>query len=126
MQRQSTGIRNLQLKDYKLIDVPLPPIPEQQRIVAILDQAFADIEKARANAEKNLKNARELFDSYLNQVSADKKPLGRYVTIKTGKLNSNAATENGAYPFFTCSRDIFSCVKNSRIFRKVDNWERVG
>tara|TARA_B100000787_G_scaffold147056_1_gene117886 strand:+ start:891 stop:2099 length:1209 start_codon:yes stop_codon:yes gene_type:complete len=42
-------------------------IPEQQRIVAILDQAFADIEKARANAEKNLKNAHELFDSYLNQ-----------------------------------------------------------
>ena len=45
--------------------LPFPPIPEQQRIVAILDQAFADIEKARANAEKNLKNARELFDNYL-------------------------------------------------------------
>jgi len=43
-------------------------VAEQQRIVAILDQAFADIEKARANAEQNLKNARELFDSYLNQV----------------------------------------------------------
>jgi len=40
--------------------IPLPPIPEQQRIVAILDQAFVDIEKARANAEQNLKNAREL------------------------------------------------------------------
>ena len=53
------------LKDFI---VPLPPITEQQRIVAILDQAFADIEKARANAERNLKNARELFDSYLNQV----------------------------------------------------------
>ena len=48
--------------------LPFPPIPEQHRIVAILDQAFADIEKARVNAEKNLKNARELFDSYLNQV----------------------------------------------------------
>ena len=47
------------------VEIPLPPIPEQQRIVAILDQAFADIEKARANAEKNLKNARELFDNYL-------------------------------------------------------------
>jgi len=50
------------------LKIPLPPIPEQQRIVAILDQAFADIEKARANAEQNLKNARELFDSYLQQV----------------------------------------------------------
>ena len=56
-------------KDFiQATQIPLPPIPEQQRIVAILDQAFADIEKARANAEKNLKNARELFDSYLNQV----------------------------------------------------------
>ena len=50
------------------LEIPLPPIPEQQLIVSILDQAFADIEKARANAERNLKNARELFDSYLNQV----------------------------------------------------------
>ena len=47
-----------------------PSIPEQQRIVAILDQAFADIEKARVNAEQNLKNARELFDSYFHQAFA--------------------------------------------------------
>jgi type I restriction enzyme S subunit len=48
--------------------IPLPPIPEQKRIVAILDQAFADIEQARAKTEQNLKNARELFESYLHQV----------------------------------------------------------
>jgi len=65
-----TGMTVPKLNQGKLreIPIPLPPIPEQQRIVAILDQAFADIENARANAEKNLKNARELFDSYLNQV----------------------------------------------------------
>lgn len=43
-------------------------IPEQKRIVAILDQAFADIEQARAKTEQNLRNARELFESYLQQV----------------------------------------------------------
>jgi len=53
---------------FNRIQVAIPPIPEQQRIVAILDQAFADIEKARANAEKNLKNARELFDSSLKGI----------------------------------------------------------
>lgn len=65
-----TGMTVPKLNQGKLkeIPIPLPPIPEQQRIVAILDQAFADIEKARANAEKNLNNARELFNSYLNQV----------------------------------------------------------
>lgn len=46
----------------------LPPLEEQKRIVAILDQAFAGIDQARANAETNLKNARELFDCYLEQV----------------------------------------------------------
>ena len=66
--RTGSTIPHIYFKDYKSLRLPNIPIPEQQRIVAILDQAFADIEKARANAEKNLKNARELFDSYLNQV----------------------------------------------------------
>jgi type I restriction enzyme S subunit len=63
-----TTVKHISASQIKNIEFPIPPIPEQQRIVAILDQAFADIERARANAEKNLKNARELFDSYLNQV----------------------------------------------------------
>jgi type I restriction enzyme S subunit len=61
-------IGGVSLSKIKAFDISFPSLYEQQRIVAILDQAFADIEKARANAEKNLKNARELFDSYLNQV----------------------------------------------------------
>jgi len=66
---QGAAIKNMaSVKILKEIKVPVPKVSEQQRIVAILDQAFADIEKARANAEKNLKNARELFDSYLQQV----------------------------------------------------------
>lgn len=51
--------------------IPLPPLPEQKRIVAILDEAFAHIAKAKANAEKNLQNARELFESYLQNVFAN-------------------------------------------------------
>lgn len=48
--------------------IPLPPLTEQKRIVAILDEAFAGIDAAVANTEKNLANARELFESYLNSV----------------------------------------------------------
>lgn len=44
-------------------EIPVPPLPEQKRIVAILDEAFAGISQAIANTEKNLKNARELFQS---------------------------------------------------------------
>jgi len=49
-------------------NIPLPPLSEQQRIVAILDKAFAAIVKAKANAEQNLKNAKELFKSYLQSI----------------------------------------------------------
>lgn len=46
-------------------------IEEQKRIAAFLDKAFADIEKARETAEKNLKNAKELFDSSLQKLFSD-------------------------------------------------------
>jgi len=57
------------IENYKL---PFPTsLDEQKRIVKILDEAFAAIERAKANAEKNLQNSRELFDSYLNKVFAN-------------------------------------------------------
>lgn len=68
MQSHSTGIRNLDFNAYKAIEVPLPPLEEQWRIVAVLDEAFAAIATATANAEKNLANARELFASTIEEV----------------------------------------------------------
>ena len=56
----------------RAFEIPLPPIQEQQRIVAILDEAFAAIAQAKANAEQNLKNAKELFESYLQSVFENK------------------------------------------------------
>lgn len=54
-------------------DIHLPPLPEQRRIVGILDQAFDGIATAKANAEKNLQNARALFESHLQSVLQSKK-----------------------------------------------------
>ena len=56
----------LNQKSLNSIAVPFPTIREQKRIVAILDEAFAGIATAVVNTEKNLANARELFESYLN------------------------------------------------------------
>ncbi len=69
-----TGATFKELSGSKLgtVEIPLPPLPEQQRIVAILDEAFAAIAKAKANAEQNLKNAKELFESYLQEVFENK------------------------------------------------------
>jgi type I restriction enzyme S subunit len=54
------------------LEIPLPPLPEQQRIVAILDDAFTKINKAKVNAEQNLKNAKDLFDVYLHKYYTSK------------------------------------------------------
>ena len=65
-----TGATFKELSGSKLgtVEIPLPTLPEQKRIVAILDKAFAAIDKAKANTEKNLQNVRELFESYLEGV----------------------------------------------------------
>jgi type I restriction enzyme, S subunit len=68
MQSHSTGIRNLDGDAYKAIKIKFPALPEQQRIVTLLDEAFDGIAIARANAEKNLQNARALFESHLQSV----------------------------------------------------------
>jgi type I restriction enzyme, S subunit len=52
--------------EAKAFHVCYPPLPEQQRIVGILDEALAGIATAKANSAKNLRNARALFASYLN------------------------------------------------------------
>jgi type I restriction enzyme S subunit len=74
----------------KAIKIPLPSLAEQKRIVAILDEAFAAIDKAKANAEKNLANSKELFESYLNGIFAnpredwEEKKLGEILNIARG------------------------------------------
>jgi type I restriction enzyme S subunit len=53
-------------------NILVPPLPEQHRIVAILDEAFDSIATAKANAEKNLQNARALFESHLQSVFTER------------------------------------------------------
>ena len=65
----------------KELDVVYPEIPEQQRIVDILDNAFAGIATAKANAEKNLKGARAIFESHLRGVFADAWQTGGLATL---------------------------------------------
>ena len=64
-------------------------MPEQKRIVRVLDEAFDSIATAKANAEKNLRNARAVFESYLQSTFAqrgkrwEEKRLGDIVTRLT-------------------------------------------
>jgi len=67
-------VQGVRLPFIKGLEIPVPPLPEQRRIVAILDDVFERTAKAKANAEKNLANAKEVFESYLQQVFAN--PIG--------------------------------------------------
>ncbi len=98
----------LNQKSLNSIAVPFPTIREQQRIVAILDEAFAGIAAAVANTEKNLANARELFESYLNNVFTQKgegwveKPLAELCNIKHGfAFKSEFFSNHGDYIMLT-------------------------
>jgi type I restriction enzyme S subunit len=99
----ATGIIHISNKGLKNLEIPIPHLPEQQLIVDILDEAFAAIAKAKANAEQNLKNAKELFESYLQGVFEKKgdgweeKTLGEMIEIKNGKNQQTVQSETGEY-----------------------------
>lgn len=58
--------KELSAGNLKKVAIPVPPLPEQQRIVGILDQAFEALAKAKANADRNLANAKEIYSSLLS------------------------------------------------------------
>ncbi len=102
MQRHSTGIRNLQLSQYKEITIPLPPLAEQQRIVAKLDAAFSEIDKAMALAEKNIENSERLYayaiDKAFQEHESLAECLGNHGTINYG-YTAKASFDKGTYKF---------------------------
>ena len=99
-------VRNLNIALVSSVNVPIPPLPDQQRIVSILDEALSAIAKAKANAEQNLKNAKELFESYLQGVFETKgegweeKTLKEITTLLGDGLHGTPKyTEDGDYHF---------------------------
>lgn len=98
-------IPSMSVEHLKEIEIPLPPLAEQQRIVTILDDAFAAIDQAKENAEKNLQNARDLFDSSLQSVFANPsdgwnvRKLSDVCTLINGRAYSKPELLNsGKYP----------------------------
>lgn len=107
----------------KGIEIPLPPLPEQQRIVSILDECFAAIDKAKANAEQNLKNAKELFESYLQGVF-EKKGEG---WVKTSLKNEIELLSGFAFmsKYYSEINDDILLVRGENIMQGYFRWEDV-
>ena len=81
---------NVSGESLSKLEIPLPPIEEQKRIVSIVDNAFEGIDRAIANTERAIAGDRELFESYLNAIFTRKgqgwteKKLGDICSIKHG------------------------------------------
>lgn len=110
--QEGTGatVQGVKLPFIKSLPLPVPPLPEQQRIVAILDEAFEGIATATANAEKNLANARGLFQSHLQSVFSQRGEGWEMLTLAEiattfgrGKSRHRPRNEpnlyGGKYPF---------------------------
>ena len=106
---------NLSAQSLTKFTIPVPPLPEQLRIVGILDEAFAGIATAKANAEKNLQNARALFESHLQSVFTQRGPgwvekrLDDVCTFSSGGTPSkrNSSYWSGKIPWIS-GRDMKS------------------
>jgi type I restriction enzyme, S subunit len=104
---ETTGTTRKRISRSKLgeVMVPLPPLPEQQRIVGVLDEAFEGIATAKANAEKNLQNARALFESHLQSVFTQRGKGWKRVQIEEvcesimDCINKTAPKADGPTPF---------------------------
>jgi len=113
------GVRKERLYAYP---TPVPPIPEQKRIVKILENVFEKTAKAKENAEKNLQNARELFESYLNKIFSnpgqgnEDKKIGELFEVKSSKRVHKSDWKLSGIPFYR-AREV---VKLSK-FGYVDN-----
>lgn len=96
---------HLYQRDITEFPVVLPPLREQQRIVRLLDEAFEGIATAKANTEKNLQNARALFESYLNGVFSKRgldwvtKTVGEVARHSLGKMLDKAKNKGVLRPY---------------------------
>jgi type I restriction enzyme, S subunit len=102
---EGTGatVQGVKLPFVKSLKILHPPFPEQQRIVGILDEAFEGIAIAKANAEKNLRNARNLFESYLQSVFTQRGEgwVEKKLINLTTKIGSGATPRGGESSYKT-------------------------
>jgi type I restriction enzyme S subunit len=104
--------QNVSTKDLVEILLPVPQLPEQHRLVSILDEALDGITTAKANAEKNLQNVRALFESYLQNVFNQRGPgwverqLGDLCSLITDGKHGDCRNEEGSGYYFLSAKDV--------------------
>ena len=104
LQSHTTGIHNLDFKAYLNFDIILPPLEQQKRIVKILDEKFAQLETIKANAQTNLQNTKDLFQSQLakafSNTSWEKKKFSELFKLSSGDYLNSKSIIKGEYPIY--------------------------
>jgi len=91
-------VRNLNIGLVSSVIIPIPPLPEQQRIVTVLDEAFASIAQVKANAERNLVNARELFEAVLREIFSNRQDSWKEKSLEElGQITSSKRIYKNEY-----------------------------
>lgn len=97
---------NINLTTLKNFEIPLIDVDKQLNIVEILEK----VERMICLKEKEIDDLNLLIKARFVEMFCHKGytvlEWNDVFNTRTGKLDSNAATENGKYPFFTCSKDI--------------------
>jgi len=128
--RTGSTIPHIYYKDYKKAKLPLVGPLEQKQIAEILDKAFTAIDQAKANIEKNIVNAKELFQSKLNAIFSQKgagweeKKLNEICEVKDGTHNSpKYVDEEFGIPFVTQKNILNSGIsfKNTKFISEEDH-----
>jgi type I restriction enzyme S subunit len=107
----TTNVSAIYYKDLQHLKLPIPPLSEQELIVSILDEAFAAIDQAKENVQRNLQNAKELFKSELNSIFANKGESWEEKTLNQISTNLDSkripitknVRSNGEYPYYGAS-----------------------
>lgn len=121
-QDRKTGlIGGVSLNKFKTVEMPIPPLEEQQRIVAVLDETFEGLARARANAEANFQNARELIDNFTTGVFS--RVIEEHGETTLGDVCEFIKDGTHQTPTYFDSGFLFLSAKNIRDGRL--NWEDV-
>ena len=151
VREKGTGatVQGIKASLLKAIEIRFPPLAEQQRIVGILDEAFDGIATAKANADKNLQNARALFESHLQATmmsdrwprkmlgdvcekveygsSAKSKPEGIVPVLRMGNIQDGQLDwENLVYSDDQAEIDKYLLKHNDVLFNRTNSPELVG
>ena len=98
----------------KSFEIPIPPLAEQKRIVAKIDAAYEKIDRLKTNAEKNLANAKELFQSALDEAMRPKKGwVEKRLREVCSKIGSGATPRGGKASY--CSKGI-SLIRSMNVY----------